>query len=81
MHNLPIDFIAATLIVCVILQGLSIMLENLHIVSKQIDAHVSWTAADGVTFEEFAVEQVSSSEVMQHEFEQTLPGQLVHANG
>jgi hypothetical protein len=78
MHNLPIDFIAASLIVCVVLQALSIMLENLHIVSKQIDAQASWTAANGDVFEEFAVDQIESSEVIKHEVEL---GQLVHANG
>jgi hypothetical protein len=84
MHNMPIDFIAAALIVCVALQALSILLENLQIVARQIEASSTWTARDGTVFEEVSLEQVESSQVMQNELDPTRSEffrQLVHANG
>ena len=71
MHNLPLDFIAGSLLVLVALQGLSVLLANLEIVSKQIEARSNWVAPNGTVFEEFALEQIEKSEVMQHEFEQS----------
>jgi hypothetical protein len=86
MHNLPIEFGAAALLVWGVLQSLSVLLTHLDTASKQIEARSNWTAPDGTLFEEVALEQFDKSGVMQHEFEQIrsdafLPGHLRHANG
>ena len=87
MHNMPIDFLAASLATLAVLQGLSILLANLETAAKQIEGRSTWIARDGTVFEEFAVSELESSKIMQHEFEETcseapLAGHLrLHANG
>jgi hypothetical protein len=87
MHNMPIDVLAAFVGVFAALQGLSVLLTNLETVAKQIEGRSTWIARDGTVFEEFAVSELESSNVMQHEFEETcseapLSGHLgLRANG
>ena len=71
MHNMPIDFLAVSLVTLAVLQGLSILLANLEIAAKQIEGRSTWIARDGTVFEEFAASELESSQVMQHEFEET----------
>jgi hypothetical protein len=68
---MPIDFLAVSLVTLAVLQGLSILLTNLEIAAKQIEGRSTWTARDGTVFEEFAVEELESSRVMQREFGET----------
>jgi hypothetical protein len=87
MHNMPIDFIAACVGILAVLQGLSILLTNLETASKQIESRSTWIASDGTVFEEFAVTELESSQVMLHDFEESrgealLAGPLSpHLNG
>ncbi len=67
MHNLPTDFIACALLILVMLQGISVLLANMQEAAKQIDGQSTWTAADGTTFEEISLEELESSQVLQHE--------------
>ena len=84
---MPIDFLAVALIILAVLQGLSILLTNLEIAAKRIEGRSTWIARDGTAFEEFAVPELESSQIMQQEFEETrseasLAGHLsFHANG
>jgi hypothetical protein len=55
------------------LQGLSILLTHLETAAKRIEGRSTWIARDGTVFEEFAVTELESSEIMQHEFEETCP--------
>ena len=71
MHNMPIDFLAASIGTLVVLQGLSLLLTNLEIAAKRIEGRSTWIARDGTVFEEFAIAELESSQVMQHEFEET----------
>jgi hypothetical protein len=68
---MPIDFLAASLVTLAVLQGLSILFTNVEIAAKQIEGRSTWTARDGTVFEEFAVAELESSQVMQHEFKET----------
>jgi hypothetical protein len=87
MHNVPIDFVAACLVTLTVLQGLSILLANLEKAAKQIEGRSTWIAKDGTVFEEFAVSELESSNIMRREFEETcsetpLAGPLsLHTNG
>jgi hypothetical protein len=87
MHNMPIDFLAACVATLAALQGLSMLLTNLEIAAKQIEGRSTWIAPDGTVFEEFAVTELGSSQVMQREFaesnsEAPLATPVVaHANG
>jgi hypothetical protein len=87
MHNLPIDYIAACLLIFAVLQGLSIFLTNLQIAARQIESHSTWTAPDGTVFEEASLEEIEHSQVMLHDYEQNHTGsfgpvQLTpHTNG
>jgi competence protein ComGF len=83
---MPIDFIAASLLVLVILQGLSVLLANLEIAAKHIEGQSTWTAEDGTVFEEISLPELEHSQVMQHEWDvthtATFPAaRLSHANG
>ncbi|MCE0521980.1 MAG: hypothetical protein LV480_03620 [Methylacidiphilales bacterium] len=84
---MPIDLIIACLGILAVLQGLSILLTNLETASKQIEGRSTWIAPDGTVFEEFALTELESSQVMLHDFEETrgealLTGQLSpHLNG
>jgi hypothetical protein len=71
MHNMPIDFIAAAVGILAALQGLSILLTNLEIAAKRIEGRSSWIAKDGTVFEEFAVAELETSQVMLHDFEES----------
>lgn len=87
MHNLPIDFIAASLLVLAVLQGLSLFLKNLEVAARHIESHSTWTAPDGTVFEEASLQEIESSQVMLHDYEQTRAGSFgpvrltLHANG
>jgi hypothetical protein len=87
MHNMPIDFLVAALGVLAVLQGLSILLTHLETAAKRIEGRSTWLARDGTVFEEFAVSELKSSQIMQREFEETcleaaLAGHLsLHPNG
>jgi hypothetical protein len=78
MH-IPIEYIAAALLVSVVLQTLSVLLANLEVAAKKIDAHKVWTAPDGSVFADFAVEQIAGSSVMQHEIEHSGEETLCHS--
>ncbi len=87
MHNIPIDLLAVFIGTLTALQGLSMLLTNLEIAAKQIEGRSTWIAKDGTVFEEFAVSELETSQVMLHDFEESrgeaiLAGNLVpHANG
>jgi hypothetical protein len=68
---MPIDLLIAFVGILAALQGLSILLTNLEVAAKQIDAQAKWTAQDGTVFEEFAVPQIEESHVLCHDFENT----------
>ena len=84
---MPIDFLAAALLVLAVLQGLSMLLTNLEIAAKRIEGRSTWVARDGTVFEEFAVAELENSQVMLHDFEESrgeafLAAPLsLHANG
>ena len=84
---MPIDLLIASLSILAVLQGLSIFLTNLEIAAKRIEGRSTWIARDGTVFEEFAVSELESSQVMQQDFEETrgeahLADPLsLHANG
>jgi hypothetical protein len=63
------EIIAAFVGVLGTLQVLSMVLTNLEVAAKQIEGRSTWTAADGTTFEEFAVTELESSEIMKQDFE------------
>ncbi len=83
---MPIDYIAACVAVLAALQGLSILLTHLEVAAKRIEGRSTWIARDGTVFEEFAVAELETSQVMLHDFEETrgealLAGSFsVHAN-
>ena len=81
---MPIEILAACVGTLAVLQGLSILLTGLETAAKQIEGRSSWTAKDGTIFEEFAVSELDSSQVMLHDFEESR-GEAVltglHANG
>jgi hypothetical protein len=87
MHNLPIGFLAVCFVTTLVLQGLSILIANIEIAAKQIEARATWVAPDGSVFEEFVVGHAEGSEAtLQREFDQPrsevlLAGHLSHANG
>ena len=87
MHNVSLDLLAAFVGTLAALQGLSMLLTNLQIAAKQIEGRSTWVAKDGTVFEEFALEELETSQVMLHDFEETrgepiLAGKLVpHTNG
>jgi len=87
MHNVPIDFLAACAGTLAVLQGLSMLLASLEIAAKRIEGRSTWIAHDGTVFEEFAVSELESSQVMQQDFEETRGEALLatplslHANG
>ncbi len=71
MHYPPFDIIAACLGILAVLQGFSLLLTVLESAAKRIEARSTWIAKDGSVFEEFAVSELASSQVMQHDFEET----------
>jgi hypothetical protein len=71
MHNMPIDLLAAFVGILAVLQALSMLLTNLEVASKQIEGRSSWTARDGTVFEEFAVSELETSQVMLADFEES----------
>ncbi len=85
MHNMPIDLLAACVGILAVLQALSMLLTSLEIAAKQIEGRSSWIARDGTVFEEFAVTELETSQVMLHDFEESRGEALLaapaHANG
>jgi hypothetical protein len=87
MHNMPIDFLAACVGTLAVLQALSMLLTHLETAAKKIEGRSTWIARDGTVFEEFAVSELESSQVMLHDFEETRGEALLatplslHANG
>jgi hypothetical protein len=87
MHNIPLDLIAACVGILAVLQGLSILLTNLEIAAKRIEGRSTWIARDGTAFEEFAVAEIESSNIMKQDFEVSRSEALVagalslHSNG
>jgi hypothetical protein len=82
------DLIAAFVGVFAALHVLSMLLTNLQVASKQVDGRSTWTAADGTTFEEFAVTEMETSDIMKQDFEVSRTEAImanhfagVHANG
>jgi hypothetical protein len=86
MHNIPIDLLAAFVGTLAALQGLSMLLTNLDIAAKRIEGRSTWMAKDGTAFEEFAIAELETSQVMLHDFEESrgeaiLAGNLIpHPN-
>jgi hypothetical protein len=66
---MTIEIIAAFVGVFGTLQVLSMLLTNMESAAKQIEGRSTWTAPDGTTFEEFAVTELESSQVMKQDFE------------
>jgi hypothetical protein len=87
MHNMPIDFLAAFVGVYAALQALSILLTNLDIAAKRIEGRSTWIAKDGTAFEEFAVSELESSNIMKQDFEESSSETILagptslHSNG
>jgi len=87
MHNMPIDFLIACAGTLAALQGLSILLTSLETAAKRVEGRSTWIARDGTVFEEFAVAELESSQVMRHDFEETrgeallTPSLSLQANG
>ena len=51
------------------LQALSVLLTGLESAAKRIEGRSTWVAKDGTKFEEFAVTELTSSGIMQGEFQ------------
>ncbi len=68
---MPIELLAAFIGSLGALQGLSLLLTNLEIAAKRIEGRSTWLAPDGTKFEEFAVSEIESSQVMLQDFEET----------
>lgn len=68
---MPIDLLAACVGILAVLQGLSILLTGLDTAAKQIEGRSTWIAKDGTVFEEFALSEIGSSQVMLHDFEES----------
>jgi hypothetical protein len=87
MHNLPsLEIISAFVGILAALQGLSILLTNLDIAAKRIEGRSTWIARDGTAFEEFAVSELASSNIMKQDFEESssesiLAGTSLPSNG
>jgi hypothetical protein len=79
MHNMPIDLLAAFIGIFAVLQALSMLLTNLEVAAKQIEGRSSWTARDGTVFEEFAVSELETSQVMLRDFEESRSEALLAA--
>ena len=73
MHNIPLDFLAACVGVLAALQGLSILLSNLEIAAKRIEGRSTWISRNGTVFEEFAVSELQTSQIMKRDFAETRP--------
>jgi len=71
MHNMPIEILAAFVGILAALQGLSLLLTNLDIAAKRIEGRSTWVAADGTKFEEFAVSEIESSQIMLQDFQES----------
>jgi hypothetical protein len=63
------EIIAAFVGVLGTLQALSMILTNMETAAKQIEGRSTWTAADGTTFEEFAVTELEGSQIMKQDFD------------
>jgi len=61
------------------------LLTHLEIAANRIEGRSTWIARDGTVFEEFAVSELESSQVMQQDFEESRGEALLatplHANG
>ena len=66
---MPIDLLAAFVGIFAVLQSLSVLLGGLEVAAKQIEGRSTWIAKDGSVFEEFAVSEIDSSQVMLRDFE------------
>jgi len=51
------------------LQALSVLLTGLESAAKRIEGRSTWVAKDGTKFEEFAVTELTSSGIMQSDFQ------------
>ena len=69
MHNTTIDLLVACVGILAALQCLSMLLTNLDIAAKRIEGRSTWIARDGTVFEEFAVSELETSNVMKQDFE------------
>jgi hypothetical protein len=72
MHTVPLDIIAACVGTLAALQGLSVLLTHLQTAAKQIEGRSTWIARDGTVFDEFAVSELESSNIMKQEFEEEI---------
>lgn len=68
---MTIEILAAFVGVLAALQGLSILITNLEIASKQIEGRSTWIASDGTKFEEFDLTEIETSQVLLHDFEES----------
>jgi len=66
---MPIEILAACVGVYAVLQALSVLLTGLEVAAKQIEGRSTWIAKDGTVFEEFAVPEIETSQVMLRDFE------------
>ncbi len=74
---MPIDLLAAFVGVFAVMQGLSVLLAGLDAAAKQIEGRSSWIAKDGTVFEEFAVPEIETSQVLLHDFQESRGGALL----
>ncbi len=82
---MPIEILAACVGVYAVLQALSVLLTGLDVAAKQIEGRSTWIAKDGTVFEEFALPEIETSQVMLHDFEESrgeavLAASLVRVN-
>ncbi len=82
---MPIEILAACVGVYAVLQALSVLLTGLEVAAKQIEGRSTWIAKDGTVFEEFALPEIETSQVMLHDFEESrgeavLAASLVRVN-
>lgn len=82
---MPIEILAACVGVYAVLQALSVLLTGLDVAAKQIEGRSTWIAKNGTVFEEFAVPEIETSQVMLRDFEESrgeavLASSLVRVN-
>jgi hypothetical protein len=68
---MTIELVIAFGLVLAALQGLSILLTGLETAAKRIEGRSTWIAKDGTVFEEFAVNELEASRIMQGDFKES----------
>ena len=69
---MTIELVIAFGLVLAALQGLSIFLTGMETAAKRIEGRSTWIAKDGTVFEEFAVNELEASSIMQGDFKESV---------